>query len=146
MNPVHIFFFLYRAQADISDPYIQQLQQLTSNPPPPPVLSTQQKAPVTKKQKKKPGSPRLQKTRVRTLWYCITEKLLSCCLVCQCMFNSLPNDKILDDSKLKVFAEDKINVAKKLKFVLGRVENMGKGENAGYQHFLLFPRCFQKAF
>ena len=23
---------------------------------------------------------------------------------------------------------------------------VGKGENAGYQHFLLFPQCFQKAF
>ena len=22
---------------------------------------------------------------------------------------------------------------------------MGKGENAGYQHFLLFPHCFRKA-
>ena len=22
---------------------------------------------------------------------------------------------------------------------------MGKGENAGYEHFLLFPHCFQKA-
>ena len=28
-----------------------------------------------------------------------------------------------------------------------RVENIGgKGENAGFQHFLLFPQCFQKAF
>ena len=27
-----------------------------------------------------------------------------------------------------------------------RVEKIvGKGENAGYQHFLLFPQCFQKA-
>ena len=27
------------------------------------------------------------------------------------------------------------------------VENIvEKGENAGYQHFLLFPQCFQKAF
>ena len=26
-----------------------------------------------------------------------------------------------------------------------RVENtVGKGENAGYQHFLLFPQCFPK--
>ena len=26
-----------------------------------------------------------------------------------------------------------------------RAENIvGKGENAGYQHFLLFPHCFQK--
>ena len=28
-----------------------------------------------------------------------------------------------------------------------REENIvGKGENAGYQHFLLFPQCFSKAF
>ena len=32
------------------------------------------------------------------------------------------------------------------KFVSGRVENVvGKGENASYQHFLLFSQCFQKA-
>ena len=30
-------------------------------------------------------------------------------------------------------------------FVLPWVENIvGKGENAGYQHFLLFPQYFQK--
>ena len=30
---------------------------------------------------------------------------------------------------------------------LGKVENfVGKGENAGYQHFLLFPQCFSKFF
>ena len=59
------------------------------------------------------------------------------------MVNFLPNDKILDLSKLKAFAEDKISVTQKLKFKLGRVENnVGKGENAGYQHFLLFPQCF----
>ena len=53
-------------------------------------------------------------------------------------FNSLPNDKILDWSKLKAFADAKINVTEKLKFVKGRVENIvGKAENAGYQ-------CFQK--
>ena len=45
---------------------------------------------------------------------------------------------------MNAFADDKINVAEKLKFILQRVENIvGKGENAGY-HFLLFPRCFQK--
>ena len=33
-----------------------------------------------------------------------------------------------------------------MNFVLGIVENIvGKGENAGYQHFLLFPQCFQNA-
>ena len=58
-------------------------------------------------------------------------------LIC---FNPLPNVKFLDRSKLKSLADDRISVTEKLKFVLGRVENiMGKGENAGYQHFLLFP-------
>ena len=32
-----------------------------------------------------------------------------------------------------------------LKLTLGRIENIvGKGENAGYQHFPLFSQCFQK--
>ena len=31
-------------------------------------------------------------------------------------------------------------------YVFDRVENIaGKEENAGYQHFLLFPQCFEKA-
>ena len=52
----------------------------------------------------------------------------------------------LDRSKFRAFADDKINVIQKLKFVLRREENiMGKGENAGNQHFLLFPQCFQNA-
>ena len=48
-------------------------------------------------------------------------------------------------SKLKTAADDKMNVIQKLKFHLGRVENIvGNEENAGYQHFLLFPQCFEK--
>ena len=59
--------------------------------------------------------------------------------------NSLPNEKILDWYKFKAFADDKINVTQNLKFVIGNTENnLGKRENAGYQHFLLFPKCFQK--
>ena len=59
-------------------------------------------------------------------------------------FNSVLNDKILDLSKFHALANDKINVNKNSD-VLGMVENiLGKGENAGYQHFLLFPKCFQK--
>ena len=38
-------------------------------------------------------------------------------------------------------------MTEKLKFVLGRVENIvGKGENAGHQHFLLFPAMFSNGF
>ena len=45
-----------------------------------------------------------------------------------------------------MIAFDKLNMAEKLKFVYGRVENIvGKGENAGYLHFLFFPQCFWKA-
>ena len=63
---------------------------------------------------------------------------------CSLSHNSLPNCKIFDRLQLKVFADDKINVTEKLKFVLKRVENIvGKGENASYQHFLIFPQCFQ---
>ena len=61
-------------------------------------------------------------------------------------FNSLPNGKFSDCSKLKAFADDKINKTEKSKFVVGRLENIvGQGENAVYQHFLLFPECFQKS-
>ena len=61
--------------------------------------------------------------------------------------NPLPDDKIIDWSKLKAFADDSIKLAKMMIFVLDRIENIvGKGENTGYQHFLLFPQCFQKAF
>ena len=57
------------------------------------------------------------------------------------MLYSLPNNKIFDWSKLKVFADDKINVNEILKFGLGRVENIaGKGENTGFQR-LLFRGC-----
>ena len=62
------------------------------------------------------------------------------------LINPSANDKILKQSKLKTFAEGKINLTEKLKFAFGRVENIvGKGENAGYQHFLLFPQFFQNA-
>ena len=61
-------------------------------------------------------------------------------------FNSFPNDKILHWSKLKAFADNKFNFAKIMISVFDSLENIvGKGENAGYQHFLLFPQCFQKA-
>ena len=54
--------------------------------------------------------------------------------------------KFQDWFKLKAFADDKLNIAKMIIFLLCRAENIvGKGEYAGYQHFLLFRQCFQKA-
>ena len=62
------------------------------------------------------------------------------------LFNPLPNYKFLDWSKLKAVADDNIIVTQNLRFAFGRVEKIVvKGENAGYQHFLLVPQFFQKA-
>ena len=47
---------------------------------------------------------------------------------------------------MKAFAEDKINVTLMILFVYDREKNItGKGENAGCQHFLFFPQCFENA-
>ena len=60
------------------------------------------------------------------------------------VLNPLPNDKILDVTKLKAFADDKLNIVKMMISLYDRVEKaVEKGENAGYQHFLFFPQCFQ---
>ena len=60
------------------------------------------------------------------------------------LFIPLPNTKILDLSKLKAIVDDELKVIPMTKFVLDKIENIvGKEENAGYQHFLLFPQRFQ---
>ena len=60
--------------------------------------------------------------------------------------NSLSNDTNEDLSKLKAFADDNLNVAQMMKCFFDTLENIvGKGENAGYQHFLLFSQCFPKS-
>ena len=62
------------------------------------------------------------------------------------MLNSLPNDKFLDRTKFKAFADDKFKIAKIMIYVFHRVENLeGKVETAFYQHFLLFPQGFLKS-
>ena len=69
-----------------------------------------------------------------------------CVIYSNSVVNPLPNNTILEWSKWKVFADDKINVFEMTISLSYRVENIvGKGENAGYQHFLLFSQCFQKA-
>ena len=63
-----------------------------------------------------------------------------------CVWKLLPVTKISDQFKLKGFADDKLEVIQMVKFVLDMIENIvRKEENADYQHFLLFPQCFQKA-
>ena len=58
-------------------------------------------------------------------------------------FSSLP--KVKDKVKLTAFEDNTFKVAQMIKFLSEKVENnVGKGENAGYQHFLLFPQCFKK--
>ena len=55
-------------------------------------------------------------------------------------FNPFPHNKILDQTKLKVFADDKLNVTKMIISAFNRVENIvGKGEIACTSNFS-FPR------
>ena len=52
----------------------------------------------------------------------------------------------LEEPKIRISGKV-LNVAGMMIYLFDRVEDIvGKGENAGYQHFLLFPQCFQKDF
>ena len=76
----------------------------------------------------------------RTLYF-------SVCSLIPVGLKSLPNDQILHEPKLKAFADDKSDVTQNIKVVFQRIKNIvGKEENAGYQHSLLFPQCFHKPF
>ena len=67
--------------------------------------------------------------------------------LCQKGCNSLPNDKILDWSKLKAFTDHKIYVTYKQKFFLGWVENIvGKRRKCWLPAFSPFPIMFSKGF
>ena len=55
--------------------------------------------------------------------------------------------QIETDPNWKCFADNKSKVNQKLKFGLGRVENIvRKGENVGYQHFLFSPSAYRSFF
>ena len=73
------------------------------------------------------------------MWYCVVMRY------CVVMINPLPNDRFLDWSKFKAFADDILYyITTKIISVFYRVENIvGKRENAGHQHFLLFLHCFK---
>ena len=59
--------------------------------------------------------------------------------------NPLPDDKILDRSKLKQSADSNFKFDENRKFSEWVENTVGKGEIAHYEQFLLFPQCFQKA-
>ena len=56
-----------------------------------------------------------------------------------------PNDKILDLTKLKAFADDKLNLTKVIMSVFDRVENIvGKGEIACTSNFSFSRNVFTR--
>ena len=58
-----------------------------------------------------------------------------------------PKQQILDSSKLKEFADDNFRLDENgRKFFKQVGNNVGKGEIARYEQFLIFPQCFQKSF
>ena len=63
------------------------------------------------------------------------------------MFNPFPHNKILDQTKLKAFAEDKLNVTKMIVSVFDREENIvGKGEIACTSNFSFSHNVFKRLF
>ena len=61
--------------------------------------------------------------------------------------NSLQNKKISGLFKLKEIQDNIKYVAEIVALIAERIENIvGKWENAGYQHFLFCPKCFQRTF
>ena len=59
------------------------------------------------------------------------------------LFNPLPDNNILDWSKLKQIEDDIFKFDENSRKFSKRVENtVGKGEIARYEQFLLFPQCF----
>ena len=60
--------------------------------------------------------------------------------------SSFLNDNFFNWAKFKAVADYKLNVTEIMISVFVRVENIvGNGKNAGYQYFLLFSQCVQKA-
>ena len=64
-----------------------------------------------------------------------------------CYFNPLPNDKILDWSKLKQIADGILKRIRNEKLAPYRVENIARnGEIACSKQFLLFSQCFPQVY
>ena len=71
-----------------------------------------------------------------------TEKNLN--IILKDLFNPFPHNKILDQAKLKVFADGKFNVTKMIISVFHRVENIvGKGEIACISNFSFSLNVFK---
>ena len=61
------------------------------------------------------------------------------------MLNPFPHDKILDQTKLKAFADDKLHVTKMIISVPDRAENIvGKGEIACTSNFSFSYNVFKR--
>ena len=60
--------------------------------------------------------------------------------------NPLKSKRVLALSKLKALTDDNVTISQNSGIFFDRTENnLGKGVNAGNQHFLLFPLFFPKA-
>ena len=70
------------------------------------------------------------------LFWCLE---LSIPLLPGCCKSSSPNKNVTDLSRLKAFADDKISVAEKLKFVSGRVETLWQKEKMLVTSIFSFP-------
>ena len=78
-------------------------------------------------------------------FYSVRGKIHILFIIFQCNLTLYQTTKF--EASPTAFADDKMIMIQTLKFVLVWEEKIvGKGENAGHQHFVLFPQCFLKLF
>ena len=70
--------------------------------------------------------------------------MISCELCYASVINSLSNDKNLDVTKLKAFADEKLDVAKMMISLFDRVEHCGKRRKCWLPAFSPFPTVLCK--
>ena len=79
---------------------------------------------------------------------CIDPKVSLCTLTCFILFPGELPLYLTAEIEVQIDCIWRLNKCDSyINIYIGKDKNIvGKGENAGYQHFLLFQQCFQKAF
>ena len=71
------------------------------------------------------------------------DRCTGCCDITEILLKAALKTPRNQSTNFKAKADDKLCVAEIMGFVFERAGNIvGKGENAGYRHFLLFLQCF----
>ena len=86
------------------------------------------------------GYCQLQKKSLHGISYTLYQEQCKAIYLKGSLLNPFPNDKFLDSSKTKEFADDYFKFDENGRQLSKRIENTVR--DAHYEQFLLFPQCF----